>query len=132
MKRYRLISSRIIMRGGRNNISGVRLLKMKYSNRTPKTILLQKKNEDFLLTHVLLSYYHQTSCYWGSPKPLFLVNNSCFDTSNYEALEISHTILAWMIQEHKHVYNMLFQYKTIGSEYMSTSLILLSLAQGVR
>ena len=39
--------------------------------------------------------------------------------------------LVWMIQAGKIVYNMkayLFQYKTIGSEHMFTSLILLYLA----
>ena len=40
--------------------------------------------------------------------------------------------LVWMIQACIHVYNMktcLFQYKTIGSEHMFTSLILLYLAE---
>ena len=48
---------------------------------------------------------------------------------SYEALKISHTF-SMAIQAHKHVYNMktcLFQYKTIGSEHMFSSLILLYL-----
>ena len=49
---------------------------------------------------------------------------------SYEALKY-HIHLVWMIQAGKIVYNMktyLFQYKTIGSEHMLTSLILLYLA----